>query len=250
MRRMRHTKPNSIRTPSHEGADSGNGLGEARGLRRISGTPTANVSTMMFLILIVWFADSCSKPTPAHQQPDQEGPSQSASIRGDDSERCLQAKRELGPNAIVLRCGHFTGGTGLEAVAAVRVPGLKDDRNGIPISELKILREYRSRWESGLNVDGEVTNGAGYLGANFIDDAHPYPYYRVDFTDRGAEWGSRTASQFTLILFSMSRDGRPERGDIGLGIGWNGAVGRFQEIEPNGEEFAPEVKAPRHIRSR
>lgn len=138
----------------------------------------------------------------------------------------------------------------LEAVVAVRVPGLKDHRNGIPISKLKILREGRSRWDSGLNVDREVTNGAGYLGANFIGNAHPYPCYRVDFTDRGAEWGARTASQFTLILFSMSRDGRLEPGDMGLGIGWNAAVGRFQEIEPNGEEFAPEVKAPKHIRSR
>jgi hypothetical protein len=34
-----------------------------------------------------------------------------------------------------------------------------------------------------------------------------------------------------------------------MGIGWNPAVGRFQEIEPNGVEFAPEVKNPEHIRS-
>jgi hypothetical protein len=38
--------------------------------------------------------------------------------------------------------------------------------------------------------------------------------------------------------------------DMGLGVGWNPTVGRFQEIGPNGEEFAQEVKTPKHIRSR
>jgi hypothetical protein len=48
----------------------------------------------------------------------------------------------------------------------------------------------------------------------------------------------------------MARDGRIDPGDTGLGIGWNRAVGRFQEIEPNGEEFSPEVKTPKHIKIR
>jgi hypothetical protein len=48
----------------------------------------------------------------------------------------------------------------------------------------------------------------------------------------------------------MAPDDKIDLEDMGLGIGWNPAEGRFQEIEPNGEGFTPEVKAPTHIRSR
>jgi hypothetical protein len=100
-----------------------------------------------------------------------------------------------------------------------------------------------------LNVDLEVTNSAGYVGINFIDDSYLFPYYRVDSSDRGAHWGARDASKYTLMLFSMTRVGKVDGCVIGIGIGWNPAVGRFQEIDPNGEEFAPEVKNPKHMRS-
>jgi hypothetical protein len=52
-----------------------------------------------------------------------------------------------------------------------------------------------------------------------------------------------------MILFYMTRDGKGDEEEIGTGIGWNPAVGRFQEIASNGEEFVVEVKAPKHIRT-
>jgi hypothetical protein len=155
----------------------------------------------------------------------------------------------LGPDGQVLKCGHLVDAIGLEAVVVSRVPGLKDSKDGIPISKLLILREVGTQWNSELKVDREITNSAGYVGSDFIDDSHPFPYYRAKFTDQGAQWGARPASQFTLVLHSMTRDGKIDPEDIGLGIGWNLAVGRFQEIEPDGEHFAPEVTAPRHIRN-
>ena len=127
--------------------------------------------------------------------------------------------------------------------------GLKDDKKGIPISRLKILRGDGSQWKTELNVDLEVTNSAGYVAFTLIDDSDPYPYYRVNLSDRGARWGDRDPSQFTLVLLPMTRAGKVDPGDEGIGIGWNPAVGRFQEIEPSGVEFVPEEKSAKHIRS-
>jgi len=105
-----------------------------------------------------------------------------------------------------------------------------------------------SGWEPELKADAndEITNGAGYVGIDFIDDSRPIPYYRVNFS---SSWGARDPSLFTIVLVSMNRDGKIDPEDAGTAIGWNPEVGRFQEIEPNGEEFAPEVKAPKHIRT-
>jgi hypothetical protein len=201
---------------------------------------------VMFIVLF----GSCSKPQFSSIETPHKAPMQDPSIKETDHEGCLQAARELlGPEAEMLKCGHLSDVAHLEAVVGIRVQGLKDDKNGIPISKLEILQRVKSHWESVLIIDGEIKNSEGYVGADFIDDSHPFPYYRVDLTDRGAQWGDRTPQQFTLVLLSMTRDGKVDEGDMGLGIGWNPAVGRFQEIEPNGEELAPEVKTPKHIRS-
>jgi hypothetical protein len=207
------------------------------------------MTKLILPLVFVVFIGSCSKPTansPGTVPKTSVGQNLPAGEGNQAS--CLQAARKfLGSNAEVLECGHLSDSAHLEAVAAIRVPRLKDDRNGIPISRLVILRQGNSGWGSEISVDKEITNGAGYVGFNFIDDSHPFPYYRVDFSDRGAKWGARDPSQFTLVLLPMTRDGKVDVGDVGIGIGWNAAVGRFQEIEPNGEKFAPEVKNPKHI---
>ncbi len=202
-------------------------------------------------ILLVLVFESCSRPkTNSPEESSKTSVAQDVPISKTDHDLCLQAALKLlGPAAEVLKCGHLSDPTHMEVVAGIRVPGLKDDRNGAPISKLVILRQGNSQWEIELNVDKEITNSAGYVGFNFIDDSHPFPYYRVNFTDQGASWGARKPSQFTLVLLPMTQDGRVDPRDIGFGIGWNPAVGRFQEIEPNGEQFASEIKAPKHIRS-
>jgi hypothetical protein len=167
-----------------------------------------------------------------------------------DRDKCLQAAQKVfGPSGELLKCGHFNNAAILETVVATRVPGLKDDKLGIPVTKLMILRWDKFQWNTELSVDKEIANGAGYVGFNFIDDTHRYPYFRVNFTDRGAKWGGRSASQFTLVFISMTRVGKVDSEDLGLGIGWNPAVGRYQELEPNGEVFVPEVSSPKHIRN-
>ncbi len=208
------------------------------------------IPKLILPIVFVVLLDSCSKPTASSPEAvPKTPPGKDLPVSKTDHESCLQAAREfLGPNAEMLKCGHLSDAAHVEAVVAIRVRDLKDNRNGIPISKLVILRQGNSRWNSEINVDKEITNSAGYVGFNFINDSHPFPYYRVNFSDRGARWGARDPSQFTLVLRPMTRDGKIDEGDVGIGIGWNSAVGRFQEIDPNGEEFAPEVKNPKHVR--
>lgn len=204
---------------------------------------------MMFLPAAIEFVAGCSKAKLDQRQMSREQASQSITDGTSGSALCIQAaRRELGPNGIVLKCEDLIGDKGLEAVVAVRVPGLKDNTLGVPVSALKILRRRGSGWDSQLNVDQEATNNAGYIGADFIDNSYPFPYHWANFTDRGAKWGDRSSSQFTLVLFSMNYRGKVGPDDVGLGIGWNPAVGRFQELEPNGDDFVSEVKVPKHAR--
>jgi hypothetical protein len=207
------------------------------------------IPKLILPLVFVVFIGSCSKPTANSPETVPKNPVGQNLPAGEGNQAsCLQAARKLlGSNAEVIKCGHLSDAAHLQAVVAIRVPSLKDDRNGIPISKLAILRQGNSGWDSEINVDKEITNAAGYVGFNFIDDSHPFPYYRVNFSDRGAKWGARDQSQFTLVLLPMTRDGKVDVGDVGIGIGWNPAVERFQEIEPNGEKFAPEVKNPKHI---
>jgi hypothetical protein len=198
------------------------------------------------LVLLFGFLGGCSQPQPAKQ----EAGAQAPPITKADQEDCLQAARQfLGPEAVMLKCGHLSDAGHLEAVAAIRVRGLKDDKAGIPISKLKILRRAKSQWNLELNIDKEITNSAGYIGIDYIDDSTSFVFYRGEISDRRAIWGDREPSQFILALDFMNRAGKVDEGGIGIGIGWNPAVGRFQEIEPNGEEFAPERKNPKHIRT-
>jgi hypothetical protein len=206
-----------------------------------------NVSAVLLLLL-----GSCSQAQISSSRSTPTAQPKEWAVSKSDHVSCFQAARKLlGPEVTLLKCGRLSDAIDLEAVAGIRVPNLKDGEEGIPVSRLVIARYGIPAWKIELNVDanGEITNGVGYVGIDFIDDSNQFPYYRVNFTDRGANWGSRTAAQFTLVLSSMSRDGRIDPGDIGIGIGWNSAVGRFQEIEPTGDKFAPEVKAPKHIKS-
>jgi len=148
----------------------------------------------------------------------------------------------------MVKCGSIHD-SALEVVAIVRVQGLREDSDGIPISRLAILKRQSGRWVSELNVNEEITNEAGYVGIDFIDDSHSAPYYRLKTSDKGARWGDRQPSQFTLVFLSMSRAGKVDPEDLGTGIGWNPAVSRFQEIGPSGDEFVTEVKNPKHFRA-
>jgi hypothetical protein len=181
----------------------------------------------------------------------QRNPSRQALNPGLDSRNDCQKASQLllGSRAEVINCGSIHDHA-LEVVAIVRVRGLRENRNGIPISRLVILVRQSGRWVRELNVNEEITNEAGWVGIDFIDDSHSTPYYRLKTSDNGAKWGDRKPSQFTLVLLTMSRTGKVDPEDLGIGIGWNSAVSRFQEIDPSGTHFIAETKAPKHYRAR
>jgi hypothetical protein len=199
------------------------------------------------LVLLFGLLCACSPRQADKQEASPKAPAQELPITKADQEDCLQAGRQfLGPDAVMLKCGHLSDTGHLEAVAAIRVRGLKDDKDGIPISKLMILRRDKSQWNLELNVDKEITNSAGYVRSEIIDDSHPFPYYRVCLIDN---LGNCDPSKSILGLTAMSRKGKIVKGEIGIAIRWNPAVGRFQEMEPQGEGFAPEEKNPKHIRT-
>lgn len=161
---------------------------------------------------------------------------------------CLDAARvSLGPRAEVLKCGAIHD-SDLEVAAITRVQGLRDDNDGIPIARLVILKRESGSWVTELNINEEITNPAGYVGIDYIDDSQEEPYYRLKTSADGAKWGTRQSSQFTLVLRYMSRAGKVDSEEEGIGIGWNPTASRFQEIAPSGDIFLSETKNPKHIR--
>lgn len=168
---------------------------------------------------------------------------QQASSSESNSKSCLgAAKKALGPSAEVLKCGRLAGAEALEAVAAVRLRGVKDDANGVPISKLVILRRTAAHWIAELTMGQQIRNPVGYIGIDFIDDSETSGRYRVSFSDSRSD-GSRG---FTLYYYYMN----PQDGVEGAGVevSWNPRVQRFQAYSANEDPsgFKPEIKNPPH----
>lgn len=151
------------------------------------------------------------------------------------------AKRALGSSAEVLKCGHLSGGSLLEVVAAIRLRNIKSGGNGIPVHRLAILRKGKSGWASELSVNSQITNSAGYIGIDFIDDSAKAPGYYVSFSQAKSD----KTPAFSIFLSQIAPDGSPE---WPVQIAWNPAVQRFQQYardeEPIG--FRSEIKNPPH----
>jgi hypothetical protein len=168
---------------------------------------------------------------------------------GDSAQRCLEAaKKALGSEAEVLKCGHLTRSGRLETVAAIRLRQFKTLRNSIPVLRLVVLRQNGSRWETMLTADMQnlIRNSIGYIGVDFIDDSEDEDFvgYRVSFSTEG----TRGAPRFMIWLKYLDREERDE--GVAIGISWNPSVGRFQEYSENYEPmgFHPEKKNPMHLR--
>ena len=159
-----------------------------------------------------------------------------------DIKSCLSAaKKALGPTAEVLKCGKLTGREGLEAVAALRIRRLKQTPENVAVSRLVVLRRSRSGWKKELNVHREITNSAGYVGIDFIDDSSEYHGYYVSFSDHRSD----DTPAFVMYLSEIEPNGDPE---WPVQIAWNPAVQRFQEYagDRDPEGFRPELKNPSH----
>jgi len=175
-------------------------------------------------------------------RPDQYTPRESA------DEACLAAaKKMLGPETQVFKCGHLTGTDALETAAGVRLRQFRLTREGTPVSKFVVLRRENSQWVTELRADqAPLRNPVGYIATDYIDDSHDYGRYRVSFYDEG----SNQLLGLFVDVFYLSPRGENE--GIPVEIGWNPKVGRFQEYTENRDPvgFQPENANPRHIRTR
>jgi hypothetical protein len=160
-------------------------------------------------------------------------------------EKCLaEARKALGPDAEVLKCGRLTDGAHLETVAALRLR--RFPANGeIPVSKLVILRQNAPEWQVELSVDQWIRNEKGYLGIEFIDDSAEHAGYRVKLSDHRSD----DTQGFTLQLRYLHGNGGSE---WPIEISWNPSVKRFEEYayEEDPPSFKPEVKNPLHKNTR
>ena len=176
---------------------------------------------------------------------------QTASISADTkaatelaSTECLSAaKKVLGPDAEVAKCGRLTAGSELESVAFIRLKQFAEGPDGIAVSRLVILQKVDSQWKLALDVAQQIQNPTGYIGIDYIDDSQQYPGFRALFSDRRSDG----KAAFDLDLSYLNPDGTTE--GIATEISWNPATKRFQEFSVNKEPegFQKELRNPPHI---
>ena len=105
------------------------------------------------------------------------------------AQSCLAAARKaLGPQAEVLKCGDLTGNNVLETVAATRIKRFHTTEKGVPISKLVVLRSDKPDWDVELTVaDRVMRNQVGYVAMDYIDDLpssrRAYAGYLVNFSN-------------------------------------------------------------------
>jgi hypothetical protein len=159
-------------------------------------------------------------------------------------EKCFaEARKALGLDAEVLKCGRLTDGAHLETVAALRLR--RFSANGeIPVSKLVVLRQNAPEWQVELSVDKWITNEKGYLGIEFIDDSAEHAGYRVKLSDHRSDG----TPGFTVQLRFLHGNGGSE---WPIEISWNPLVKRFEEYaDEDPPRFKPEVKNPPHKNTR
>ena len=184
---------------------------------------------ILWVILVCCAFSACARPKDA------------GTVAKDHTPDCLAAAQNvLGPEAEVKRCSNLEKEV-VEAIAIVRLKQFAENKEGIPITKLVILRQTESRWEIALDVAKQIRNPNGYVGIDYIDDSEQYPGFRIAISERGKQ-------PFMLALSYMRRDGGSE--GIPIYISWNSATGRFQELisnEGDPDRFKDELRNPPRI---
>jgi hypothetical protein len=154
-------------------------------------------------------------------------------------------KEVLGPDAEIVKYGRLNGTNTVEAVGIVKIKGLALNGEGIPVSQLAILR-LDPRWRLVLRASEDwIKNDAGYVGIDFIDDSFRISGYRAKLSNQTTDGEAGFMLDLSFLLpGGESDEGTPIR------IAWNAAVGKYQEVVSNDGpvEFKPEIRQPPHRR--
>jgi hypothetical protein len=149
-----------------------------------------------------------------------------------------KAQGLIGPKAELLRFGHLSVGAPLEGVVILRLG--KTSNGTVPVGRLIILRLNGSDWTMAFDAEREMTNPAGYVGIDYIDDDFKFEGYDVALDDRGSDAKARFTLYFTLL---GPDPGWPTE------VGWNKVTGRYQEVSNDAADkalFKQELKDPPH----
>jgi hypothetical protein len=150
-----------------------------------------------------------------------------------------KAQGLIGSKAELIRFGHLSVGAPLEGVAILRL-GQTSKHLEVPVSRLIILRLNGSDWTTVFDAGREMTNPAGYVGLDYIDDDFKFEGYDVALNEKGSDAEDRFTLYFTLL---GPDPGWPTE------VGWNKATGRYQEMSDDARDkvlFTPELKDPPH----
>ncbi|HEU4414192.1 MAG TPA: hypothetical protein VFT65_05365 [Candidatus Angelobacter sp.] len=168
-----------------------------------------------------------------------------ASLSAAASAQCVAAIQKAGSNLKILRSGDLIGDGSREYVAVRMLT--KQPKQGMYVSRLVIARAQHGSCSIVLDAGKNgPQNPVGYVGIEFIDDGGGFYGYSVEFSSHDRDHKDKE----DLYLTWLNPDHEPE--GMGLAIGWNKKVGRYQEYqeESSPEMFKTELANPRHINSR
>jgi hypothetical protein len=156
-----------------------------------------------------------------------------------------EAKRLLGPTAEVVKYGQIVDAKYLDGIAVVKIHPTKAE-NRLLVTDLVILRWVGNGWKVLLRASESITNDAGYVGIDYIDDSFRFYGYDTEFAGTRSDGKRGFSLMLSYLTRTLGRDGIP------IEIAWNPQTGRFQEFSANEEPegFKPELKNPPHRRVR
>jgi hypothetical protein len=212
-------------------------------------------SEKKFVVAVLCLLGTAGCDRKSNQQtpsPDSVANSRTASTPSPDSPRptqaqqqdCLDAaKKALGEDAKVLRCGALNTPDIQEVIAVLPAGFPSNESTGIAVRKMLILRKEPSGWRTALTAEREIQNEAGFVGIDYIDDSFHYFGYWLVLSDKRSDG----AKAMDIDLLDIENaDGTSEA--LSTEIAWNPAVGRYQEwaYNRNPEGFRPEIKSPSH----
>ena len=167
------------------------------------------------------------------------------------SAQCRAFIQKAGSNLKIVRSGDLIG-DGAREYVAVRML-LQQPKKGMHVSRLLIARAQRGQCSIVLDAGKNgPKNPIGYIGIEFIDDGGDFYGYAVEFHSDTNDSRPDSKHKGDLYLTWLNSQHEPE--GMGIGIGWNGKVGRYQEYrledDSSPETFKPEVRNPPHHNSK
>jgi hypothetical protein len=145
----------------------------------------------------------------------------------------LRKAHNAGPNLHLERCD-ITGPSGTFQAIVASTQGKPSSQYGIHTKALQIFRGSGSDWTEVLDVGQQITNPAGYIGADYIDPDQASDHWIVVSNSH------RKIPGVHLTIYFVAPDGSVDIAALPVEIAWNPKQQRFQELADDGSGFEAE----------